>query len=308
MKVLVTGKNGLVGAALQQVGSSSIHQMVFVGREEADLTKECEVEALFRLIKPDWVVHTAAKVGGIGGNLKEPAAYFYQNILMNSFMIHYAWKYGVQKFLAFSSVCVFPDGIPILKESLMQQGEPYYTQFAYAGAKRAIDIQLQAYKKQYGIRNYCSIIPGNIFGKCDYYNLESAHVIPSLIHKIHHAKKMGQPLKVWGNGTPKREFIYSEDLARIIFKIIELEEIPERILISNDRQVTIKELVEKLCRAADFKGKVVLEKEKSNGQLARPSDLSVLRSLIGYPHYTEMEEALTMSYKWFEENYTNARK
>ena len=308
MKVLVTGKNGLVGAALQQVGSSSIHQMVFVGREEAGLTKECEVEALFRLIKPDWVVHTAAKVGGIGGNIKEPAAYFYQNILMNSFIIHYAWKYGVKKLLAFSSVCVFPDGIPLLKESLMLQGEPYHTQFAYACAKRAIDIQIRAYKKQYGIQNYCSVIPGNIFGKFDYYNLDSAHVVPSLIHKIHKAKKLGQPLKVWGDGTPKREFIYSEDLAKIILNLLELEEIPERILISNDKQITIREIVGKLCIAAKFTGRVEWETDKPNGQLVRPSDLSLLRSLIGNPSYTNVEDALTESYNWFEEHYAKARK
>src|SRR3990167_4825145 len=308
MKILVTGKNGLIGTALLRASKSLSHQVVFVGREDADLTKEDEVESLFRLVKPDWVVHTAAKVGGIGGNIKEPAAYFYQNILMNSFMIHYAWKYGITKFLAFSSVCVFPDGIPILKENLMLQGEPYYTQYAYAGAKRAIDIQIQAYKKQYGIQNYCSIIPANIFGKSDYYNLDSAHVIPSLIHKIYNAKKQNQPLKVWGDGTPKREFIYSEDLAKIIFKILDLKTIPERIIISNDTQLTIREVVEKLCVAAQFKGEVIWETDKPKGQLARPSDLSLLRSFIVNPLYTKAEEALAASFRWFEENYASARK
>jgi GDP-L-fucose synthase len=137
-KVLVTGKNGLVGQAIQTVSCDYNMEFIFVGREEADLTNEQDVKSLLRFFKPNYVVHTAAKVGGIGGNMNEPAAMFYDNIMMNTHVIHHAWHYGVEKLLAFSSVCVFPDGIPVLREDLMQQGEPYHTQFAYGSAKRAI--------------------------------------------------------------------------------------------------------------------------------------------------------------------------
>jgi len=241
-RVLVTGKNGLVGTAIREVseGYCPDFDFVYVGRAETDLTKEQEVESLFRIVKPDYVIHTAAKVGGIGGNINEPAAMFYDNILMNTHVIHQAWKYGVEKLLAFSSVCVFPDGIPVLREDLMQQGEPYHTQFAYGSAKRAIDAQIRAYKKQYGDRQFASIIPCNIFGKYDYYNLQNGHVIPSLIHKLFVAKNTDKPFVVWGDGSAKREFIYSCDLADIAIKLLYRNTIPERILVSNNNQVSIR--------------------------------------------------------------------
>jgi GDP-L-fucose synthase len=305
VKILITGKNGLVGKALQS--QSTNHEFVFIGREEADLTKESEVEMIFRLIKPDYVIHTAAKVGGIGGNIEGPADMFYQNMLMNSFVIHHACKYGVKKLLAFSSVCVFPDNIPVLKEDLMHKGEPFYSQFAYASAKRAIDTQIVAYKKQYGIKNYCSIIPCNIFGKDDMYNLQTGHVIPSLIAKVYAAKHNKTPLHVWGDGSAQREFIYSDDLAKIILKIIELDDIPERIIVSSDVQISIKEVVEKLCLAADFTGDVIWDTSKPNGQKSRPCDISLLNSLIGYPEYTDFDIALKKSYDWYENNRENVR-
>jgi GDP-L-fucose synthase len=301
-RVLVTGKNGLVGYALRARLDWGIpnHDFLFVGRTEADLTKENEVESLFKIYKPDIVIHTAAKVGGIGGNINEPAEMFRDNILMNTHLIHHAWKHGVQKFLAFSSVCVFPDGIPILKEEFMQQGEPYHTQFAYGAAKRAVDTQIRAYKKQYGDRQYCSIIPCNIFGVNDYYDLQNAHVIPSLIHKLYLAKHTGVPFVVWGDGSAKREFIFAEDLARIIFKLIGLEKLPERVIVSREQQFTIKEVAEMLCKVANYKGEIVWDTTKPNGQHARPSDLSVLKSLVGEPKYTDMEEALKLAFCWFE--------
>ena len=306
MKILVTGKNGLMGCALQKTQTPG-HEFVFIGREEVDLTNEQEVESMFRILKPDWVIHTAAKVGGIGGNINEPADMFHKNILMNTHIIHYAYKYNVQKLLAFSSVCVFPDGIPVLREDLMQQGEPYHTQFAYATAKRAIDSQIKSYKKQYGERQYCSIIPCNIFGPEDYYNLQSGHVIPSLIHKIYLAKKNNTLLTVWGDGSAKREFIYSHDIARIVLEIINLDTIPERIIVSNNNQITIKDMVERLCYEAGYEREIIWDTTKPNGQHARPSDLTLLNSLIQKPNYTNMNMALKDSYNWFEINYPKVR-
>lgn len=302
MRVLVTGKNGLVGYALEKEVDWGYldYDFFFVGRNEADLTKEDEVESLFKILKPDIVIHSAAKVGGIGGNINEPAKMFRDNILMNTHLIHHAWKNGVQKFLAFSSVCVFPDGIPVLKEEFMQQGEPYHTQFAYGAAKRAIDTQIRAYKKQYGDRQFCSIIPCNIFGVNDYYHLNNGHVIPSLIHKLFLAKHNNVPFVVWGDGSAKREFIYADDLAKIILKLIGLEKIPERIIVSREKQFSIKDVAETLCKVADYKGEIIWDTTKPNGQHARPSSLTVLKSLIGEPEYTDMEEALKLAYYWFE--------
>ncbi len=306
MRILVTGKNGLVGAAIKEEALPD-HEYFFIGREYGDLTNPTSVLNMYEAIRPDYVIHTAAKVGGIGGNISGPADYFYDNILMNSYMVHYACRYNVKKMLAFSSVCVFPDGIPVLREDLMQKGEPYHTQFAYGAAKRALDTQIRAYKLQHGVKNYSSIIPCNIFGKNDLYNLVSGHVLPSLIHKIYLAKRQGEPLKVWGDGTPQREFIFANDLAKILNKILELDEIPERILVSRQHQYTIKEVVEKLCEVSKFKGEVIWQTDKPKGQMSRPSDLTLLRSLIGEPEYTDMDQALLESYSWFENNYPNIR-
>lgn len=308
MKILITGSNGLVGSALKRESKFHNHKFYFITRNETDFTKENEVESLFKIIKPDAVVHTAAKVGGIGGNLNGPADYFYQNILMNSFIVHFSYKYNVKKLIAFSSVCVFPQDIPILKEELMHQGDPHPSQFAYASAKRAMDIQIQSYKKQYEIKGYCSIIPTNIFGIEDNYNLQSGHVIPSLIHKIYNAKKNNTPLNVWGTGIAKREFLFADDLAKIIMKIMELNDIPQRIIISRNGEVSIKEVVEKLCKIANFNNEVIWETDKPNGILSRPTDLTIMKSLIGEPKYTDLDEALETSYKGFEENYKIARK
>jgi len=308
MKILVTGKNGLIGTALLHASKSIPHQVVFVGREEADLTKDHEVEFLFRIIKPDWVIHTAAKVGGISDQIEKPADYFYDNTLMNALTIHNAWKWGVKKFLAISSACVFSPDVSVFKEDLIHDGSPHSTQFAYAAAKRNIDIQIHAYKKQHLIQNYCSIILGNAFGKSDNYQLNSAYLIPSLIHKIFVAKKSDQPLKVWGDGAPKREFIYADDVAKILFKILELDFIPERILVAGERQITIKEIAQRLCKAADFKQEILWETDKPQGPATRCSDLSLLQSLVGSITYTQIDDALRESYQWFEKNYEHARK
>lgn len=307
-RVLVTGKNGLVGKALWHWREwFSNYNFFFASRDEADLTKEHEVDALFKYYKPDYVVHAAAKVGGIGGNINEPAKMFYENILMNTFVIDKAWKYGAKKLLAFSSVCVFPDGIPVLREDLMQQGEPYPTQFAYGSAKRAIDAQIRAYKKQYGDRQFASIIPCNIFGEHDYYNLDNGHVIPSLIHKLFVAKRDNKPFTVWGDGSAKREFIYARDLAFIVLRLLELKKIPERVIVSSPQQVSIREVVELLIKVANFTGEVVWDTSKPNGQSARPCDLTLLNSLLGNIEYTNFEIALHKSYHWFRENQDKVR-
>jgi GDP-L-fucose synthase len=306
MKVLVTGKNGLVGNAIKNEAKG--HEFIFVGRENGDLTSEQDVEEIFQTHKPDWVIHTAAKVGGIGGNLMNAASFYRDNILMNTHIIHNAWKYNVKKLVVFSSVCCFSPKLEIMREDYFHEGEPYEANASYGWSKRMVDIQISAYKKQYGIKNYCSFIPNNIFGPNDLYNLETGHVLPCLIHKLYLAKKNGTSFNIWGDGTPRREFIYSYDLARMILKIIEMEDIPQRIIASSGIQVSIKDMVEKLCKVADFNGEVVWETEKPNGQQARRCDLSLLKSLIGDFEYTDLDKAVETSYKWFEDNYEKARK
>ena len=189
--ILVTGANGLVGSAIKNLEESySQYNFVYSGHKDHELTNEQDVKALFESTKPDYVIHTAARVGGIGRNLSTPADQYYCNILMNSFVIHYAHLHNVEKLLAFSSVCAFPAGAESLHENILHDGEPYPAHYSYAYSKRMVDVQIGAYKKQHNV-NYCSVIPGNIFGENDNFNLDDGHVVPSLIHKCYLAKQEG---------------------------------------------------------------------------------------------------------------------
>jgi len=308
MKILVTGGNGLVGNAIKKVALKNPQfDFVFIGREDYDLTKENEVESLFLKHKPNYVIHTAAKVGGIGGNMIGHADYFYQNILINSFFIHYAWKHNVEKLLAFSSVCVFPNDSQILKEENMHNGPPFSGNFAYAYAKRMVDVQIRAYKEQYNIKNYCSIIPSNIIGTHDFYNLQHGHVLPSLMHKIYLAKKNNSNLEVWGDGKSLREFIFADDLAVALVDLLKKDNIPERLTIAGNKQNSIKEIVDMLVKASGFNGQVIFNGAKPNGQRNRQSDLSLFNALFPNFNFTNTEDAIRISYNWFEKNYPNVR-
>jgi len=308
MKILVTGGNGLVGNAIKKAALKNPQfDFVFIGREDYDLTKENEVESLFLKHKPNYVIHTAAKVGGIGGNMIGHADYFYQNILINSFFIHYAWKHNVEKLLAFSSVCVFPNDSQILKEENMHNGPPFSGNFAYAYAKRMVDVQIRAYKEQYNIKNYCSIIPSNIIGTHDFYNLQHGHVLPSLMHKIYLAKKNNSNLEVWGDGKSLREFIFADDLAVALVDLLKKDNIPERLTIAGNKQNSIKEIVDMLVKASGFNGQVIFNGAKPNGQRNRQSDLSLFNALFPNFNFTNTEDAIRISYNWFEKNYPNVR-
>jgi len=309
MKVLVTGANGLVGNGIRRWASYYRNfEFVFVTHAEADLTNEGDVEWLFSTHKPDYVIHAAAKVGGIGGNMMGQADYFVKNILMNTLVIDACYRHKVKKLLAFSSVCVFPDNLQVLQEDKMHDAPPFKGNFAYAHAKRMVDIHIQALRDQHGVENYCSIIPSNIIGTHDLYNLEHGHVLPSLIHKIYIAKKNGTDLKVWGDGKSLREFIFAEDLARVLLHMLELDSIPDRLTVAGDEQYSIRDMVGFLVEAADFKGEVVYDDDKPNGQRNRQSDLTRLNDLIPDFSRTPIKRAVKLSYDWFAASYPKVRK
>lgn len=306
-RILVTGADGLVGHAIRRLSLQSPHEFLFIGRKDADLTKESDVKKVLGDYRPDYVIHTAAKVGGIGGNMVGQADYFYSNILMNTYVIHYCHAYDVKKLLAFSSVCVFPDDVSTLQEDLMHEGPPFSGNFAYAHAKRMVDVQIRAYKSQFNRQNYCSIIPGNIYGTHDFYNLQYGHVIPSLIYKVWKAKKQNEDFTVWGDGKSLREFILSDDLARILLRLLELETLPERLLVGGYEQHSIRDVVELLAQVAGFKGKIVFDTSKPIGQRSRRSDLTRLRSLFPDFKPLPLKEGLAIAYDWFDKNYPNVR-
>lgn len=306
-KVLVTGADGLVGSAIKTIKDEYPElDFIFANRRAADLTQQAEVEDLFTHNKCDYVIHTAARVGGIGRNLNSPVAQYKANILMNTHVIDQAFQHGVEKLIAFSSVCVFPAAAPILREDNMHDGPPFPAHWSYAMAKRMVDVQIDAYRKQHGV-NYCSVIPGNIFGENDNYNLDDGHVVPSLIHKAYLAKMQRTPLVCWGDGSPTREFLYARDVARACLELLLLEkEMPQRIIVSGEQEITIKELVEKICKEMEVND-VEWDTSKPNGQNRRPTDLTVFKKLFPTFKFTDIDEAIKNSVEWFDYTYPNVR-
>lgn len=298
-KTLVTGGYGLVGSAItadQRVG------------HEIDLRDSSQVDSMYKLYQPTHVVHCAAKVGGVGGNMSYKGDYFYDNIMMNTNVIEGARKHGVEKLINFLSVCVFPDDVEYpLTENKIHLGEPHHSNNAYAYAKRMSDVQINAYREQYGI-NYTSVIPTNIFGPNDNYSLVHGHVIPMLIHKLYLAQKNNTDFIVWGSGRAKREFIFSRDLAKMVEWVLYNYDEPSPIILSTSEEITIREVVDILIECFNFKGNVIFDTTKPEGQFRRPSDNSKIMSGMKNFTFTPFEIAMKESVEWFIENYETVRK
>jgi len=305
-KILITGSNGLLGLAFRKIEPRfPDYEFYFATRDDGDLTVEDNVIALYDKVRPEYVIHAAAKVGGIGLNRSRPAELFYDNILMNTYMIHHAYKSKAKKIICYTSVCTFPDDAKILVEDLQQTGKPFDDNFAYGYAKRMVDIQIKAYRRQYGV-NYCSVIPTNLYGPNDNFSLTNGHVIASMIHKCYLAQRDGQPLVIWGDGSPLREFIYSEDLARLTMSILG-EEKYDKIIISNNSEISIKETCKLICEHMEFDGDIVFDTSKPNGQHRRPSDISRLKSLFPDLEFTNHNTGIQQTVEWFRSSYPNVR-
>lgn len=299
-KILVTGGNGLVG--------SSIQSDYKIGREEFDLINFEQTQKMFEKYKPTGVIHCAGKVGGLGGNINYKGQYFYENIMINTNVIESARQNGVKKLVSFLSTCVFPDNIDYpLTESKIHLGEPHNSNYPYAYAKRMADIQIRSYREQYGL-NYVSVIPTNIYGPNDNFSLTQGHVVPMLIHKLYLAKKNNTDFTVWGSGNPLREFIYSKDVAKLSEWALDNYNEPEPIIFSNSTEISIKDLVDLLVNEFKFKGKVIFDKTKPDGQFRKPSDNSKLKSYLPNFEFTPIEVGLKETINWFINNYKNTRK
>jgi len=299
MKTIITGGYGMVGSAMES--------QIKLSRETCDLTNPKQTESLFRTIRPDGVIHCAGKVGGIGGNSNYKGEYFYDNLMINTNVIEASRKAGVKNLVAFLSTCVFPDNVSYpLTVDQVHSGEPHSSNYPYAYAKRMADVQIRAYREQYGI-NYTSIIPSNIYGPNDNFNLDHGHVMPMLIHKLYLAKKNKTNFTVWGSGKPLREFVYSKDIAKIAEWALYNYEGTDPLIISGDEEVSIKDLVNMLVDEFKFKGKVVFDETKPDGQFRKPSDNSLIKELLPNFEYTSFEEGIKQTVNWFIENYETAR-
>jgi GDP-L-fucose synthase len=300
-KILVTGGYGLVGSEF--IG----HNYYKVSSKEYDLRRTDDVNRLM-LKGFDSVIHTAGKVGGLGGNMNHKGEFFYDNIMINTNIIESSRISGVRNLVAFLSTCVFPNDIEYpLTEKKIHLGPPHFSNDAYAYSKRMVDVQIRAYKEQYGL-NYKSVIPTNIYGPNDNYDIKNGHVVPSLIHKCFLARENKTSLTIWGTGNPLREFIFSRDVAKLTEWVLHNYNETEPIILSTSEEISIKDVVSMIVEIMNFKGDVVFETSKPDGQYRKPSDNSKIKSYLPNFKFTPIYEGLKETIEYFERNYTLIRK
>jgi GDP-L-fucose synthase len=303
-KTIVTGANGLVGYAIRQL---NLPDTTYLTREDIDLTDFKSTKNRFEEMAPENVIHLAAQVGGIGGNLIHSGEYFRNNILINTNVLESARVVGTQKLISFMSTCVFPDKCTYpLNERDLHNGPPHPSNFGYAYAKRMLEVQSSAYRKEWSC-NYIVAIPTNIYGPNDNFSLIEGHVVPALIHKTYLAKKNGTDLSVWGSGKPLREFVYSVDIARITLWAVENYSEDTPIIFTSGIEATIRELTEVVAKKMKFEGKLIFDSSKPDGQYRKPSDTTKLKKYLPDFKWTPLEEGIEQTVDWFLSNYPNVR-
>jgi GDP-L-fucose synthase len=301
-KILVTGGYGLVGS---EFSSEKFYRL---SSQETDLRIGEQVDELFLKNKFDSLIHCAGKVGGIAANMNYKGEYFYDNVMINTNVIESARKNNIKNLVAFLSTCVFPDkvGYP-LNEKKIHLGPPHFSNDAYAYSKRMADIQIRAYKEQYGL-NYKSVIPTNIYGPNDNYSITNGHVIPSLIHKCYLARENKTEMVIWGSGNPLREFIFSRDIAKLTEWVLDNYHENEPIIFSTSEEISIKNVVDIIVEIMNFRGSVIYDKSKPEGQFRKPSDNSKIKNHLPNFKFTDLFDGLKETIEFFEKNYNILRK
>jgi GDP-L-fucose synthase len=301
-QVCVTGGAGFLGSyiieKLQQRHAGSI----FIPKiEDYDLTDPSSIKRMLDDSQPDIILHLAAQVGGIGANREHPAEFFYNNLMMGVQLMHQAWQRGVEKFVALGTVCAYPKftPVPFLEDDLWN-GYPEETNAPYGLAKKMLLVQAQSYRQQYGY-NAIFLLPVNLYGPRDNIDPNSSHVIPALIRKCIEAREadLGEVV-VWGDGSPSREFIYAEDAAEGILLAAEKYNGSEPVNIGSGFEIHIKDLAELISRLSGFKGKIVFDPTKPNGQPRRALDVSRAEREFGFKAQVGFEEGLRRTIKWYE--------
>lgn len=308
-KIYVAGHRGLVGSALmRKLGEYGYTNIVTRTHSSLDLENQAEVMDFFRQERPDYVFLAAAKVGGIHANNTYPADFAYSNLQIQTNVVHCCRLYGVEKLCFLGSSCIYPKFAPQpMREDHLLAGYLEPTNQAYAVAKIAGIIMCQSYNKQYGTR-FISVMPTNLFGPNDNYDLMNSHVLPALIRKFHEAKTDGLPaVTVWGSGAAKREFLYSDDLADACIFLMNEYEGSDIVNIGTGVEVTIAELADTVKNVVGYEGDVIFDTSKPDGTPRKLLDCSKIHSL-GWVHETGLVEGLKLAYedflvKWCQESH-----
>jgi GDP-L-fucose synthase len=299
--VVVTGGAGFLGRYLVQRLGDMPNVEVFVPRSrDYDLTTAGAITRLLDDAQPEMVIHLAAVVGGIGANQKNPGRFFYENLMMGTQLIEQSRTSGVRKFVAIGTVCSYPKFTPVpFKEDDLWNGYPEETNAPYGLAKKMMLVQAQSYREQYGF-NTIFLLPANLYGSGDNFDLETSHVIPALIRKCVEAERTSAPyIEAWGSGGVSREFLYVEDCADGILRAARDYDESEPVNLGNGREVMIRDLVEMIARLADFKGEIRWQPGRPDGQPRRQLDVTRAFERFGFRAQTTLEEGLERTIEWY---------
>jgi GDP-L-fucose synthase len=300
MRIVVTGGSGMVGRSLKKI----LPEAIYLSSKDYDLTSERGVAQMYNDLKPTAVIHLAAKVGGIIDNINKPGEYFTDNVLMNTLLVEYARYYNVERFIGILSTCIYPDKVDNypMAEEMLHLGPPTPTNFSYGYAKRSLAVQIDAYNKQYGTK-YQYLTPCNLYGEYDKFG-ENSHFVAALIKKIHEAKMYGDDkITLFGTGTPLRQFMHSDDLAKVIKRCID-EDVYDSFNVATDENVSIDEIARIALRACDANNlKIEYDSTKPDGQFRK--DVSTEKMKQVFPDFkpTKLYHGIRSTYSILRESW-----
>ena len=300
-RVCVTGGDGFLGSyVLEKLAKRGATQVFVPKIEEYNIVDPEAVKRLLVDANPDLILHLAANVGGIGANQARPAEFFYDNLMMGVQLMHEAWKSGVSKFVAIGTVCAYPKFTQVpFREETLWDGYPEETNAPYGLAKKMLLVQSESYRQQYNY-NSLFLIPVNLYGPRDNFNLETSHVIPALIRKCLEAQERGDDeIVVWGDGSPTREFLYAADAAEGILLAAERYDSSDPVNLGSGEEISIKDLATKIVEFTGFEGRLVWDTNRPNGQPRRGLDTSKAKERFGFQAQVKLEEGLKHTVEWY---------
>jgi GDP-L-fucose synthase len=307
-RIVVTGGAGFLGRAVcEKLRQRGAAEVLIPRRAQYDLTVDRDVERLYSDLRPQAVIHLAAEVGGIGANMANPGRYFYANMAMAMHLIEHARRNGLEKFVQTGTICAYPKFTPVpFKEEDLWNGYPEETNAPYGVAKKAAMVMLDAYKRQYGLKGVY-VLPVNLYGPWDNFNLDTSHVIPALIRKCIEARDAGRDhIVCWGTGSASREFLYVEDAAEGLLRATEVMDTPEPINLGTNMEITIRDLVTLIAKLCGFRGAIRWDSSKPDGQPRRCLDVERAVERLGWRARVGFEEGLRRTIDWYETHRSSA--
>ena len=308
-RIVVTGGTGFLGSHLMEaLAARGYRNAVAFGAEDYDLTHERDVEKMLAEKKPEAIIHLAAVVGGIGANRLHPGSFFFKNLMMGTLLMEHARRAGVSRFLSVGTICSYPKFTPVpFREEDLWNGYPEETNAPYGLAKKMLLVQSQAYRQEYGY-DAVNVMLVNLYGPRDNFDPETSHVIPALIRKcVEAAESKAKSLPVWGTGKATREFLFVEDAAEAIVLAAERLEDSEPVNLGAGREISIKDLSEKIAALCGFKGTLEWDPTKPDGQPRRSLDVSRAKKLLGWTAKTPLEDGLERTIAWYRESISARR-